>query len=126
MTIATESISSIPWTRRLIEAIAAVGDGCNPALGPPYDEAIRDTIEGLDATGPRKAGMMSLSQPTTSHLKSLERCPSRRIAISRSVAELADDRDWASDTGLLGYGLSFADDDPAGARLRPHLAAARS
>src|SRR3981189_737807 len=50
MTIPTEPIGSIPRPPRLIEAVAA-GDGTDPRLDPLYDEAIRDTIERLGATG---------------------------------------------------------------------------
>jgi 5-methyltetrahydropteroyltriglutamate--homocysteine methyltransferase len=50
MTIPTEPIGSIPRPLKLIEAVAA-GDGADPALDPPYDEAIRDTIERFEATG---------------------------------------------------------------------------
>src|SRR5947199_5040212 len=50
MEIPTEPIGSIPRPLPLIEAIAALG-GTNPALDPLYDEAIRDTIERLEATG---------------------------------------------------------------------------
>ena len=51
MTIPTESIGSIPRPIRLIEAVAAAGDGSDPSLDSLYDEAIRDTIECLEATG---------------------------------------------------------------------------
>src|SRR5438445_5235958 len=50
MEIPTEPIGSIPRPLPLIEAIAALC-GTNPALDPLYDEAIRDTIERLEATG---------------------------------------------------------------------------
>jgi 5-methyltetrahydropteroyltriglutamate--homocysteine methyltransferase len=49
MAIPTEPIGSIPRPRRLIEAMAA--DGLDPALEPLYDEAVRDTIARLEATG---------------------------------------------------------------------------
>src|ERR1044072_7028253 len=51
ITIPTEPIGSIPRPLRLIEAIAAAGDGSDPALEPLYEEAIRDTIERFEATG---------------------------------------------------------------------------
>jgi 5-methyltetrahydropteroyltriglutamate--homocysteine methyltransferase len=51
MIIPTEPIGSIPRPLRLIEAITAAGDGADSALDPLYDEAIRDTIRGLEATG---------------------------------------------------------------------------
>src|SRR6185312_7311919 len=47
----TEPIGSIPRPRALIEAIAAAGDGTDPALDPLYAEAIRDTIVQFEATG---------------------------------------------------------------------------
>jgi 5-methyltetrahydropteroyltriglutamate--homocysteine methyltransferase len=50
MVIPTEPIGSIPRPLELIEAIAARG-GTDPALDPLYDEAIRDTIARLEATG---------------------------------------------------------------------------
>jgi 5-methyltetrahydropteroyltriglutamate--homocysteine methyltransferase len=50
MTIPTEPIGSIPRPLQLIEAMAA-RDGADPALEPLYEEAIRDTIEQLEATG---------------------------------------------------------------------------
>jgi len=51
MTIPTESIGSIPRPLRLIEAVAAAGDGADPKLDPLYEEAIRDTVERFEATG---------------------------------------------------------------------------
>ena len=51
MTIPTESIGSIPRPLHLIEAAAAAGDGADPKLDALYEEAIRDTIEHLEATG---------------------------------------------------------------------------
>lgn len=51
MQIPTEPIGSIPRPRRLLEAIAADGDGTSPALDPLYDEALRDTIQEFEATG---------------------------------------------------------------------------
>ena len=51
MTIPTEPIGSIPRPLRLIEAVAAAGDGADPKLDPLYEEAIRDTIERFEATG---------------------------------------------------------------------------
>lgn len=50
MTIPTEPIGSIPRPRWLIEAMET-RDGADPALGPLYEEAIRDTIERFEATG---------------------------------------------------------------------------
>jgi 5-methyltetrahydropteroyltriglutamate--homocysteine methyltransferase len=50
MPIPTEPIGSIPRTPRLLEALSKT-DGDDPALGPLYDEAIRDTIERFEATG---------------------------------------------------------------------------
>ena len=51
MMIPTEPIGSIPRPLRLIEAVAARGDGTDAALEPLYEEAIRDTIERFEATG---------------------------------------------------------------------------
>jgi 5-methyltetrahydropteroyltriglutamate--homocysteine methyltransferase len=51
MTIPTESIGSIPRPLHLIQAAAAAGDGSDPKLDALYEEAIRDTIECLEATG---------------------------------------------------------------------------
>ena len=51
MTIPTEPIGSIPRPLRLIEAVAAAGDGADPKLDPLYEEAIRDTVERFEATG---------------------------------------------------------------------------
>ncbi len=51
MTIPTEPIGSIPRPLRLIEAIAAVGDGMHPSLEPLYAEAVRDTVAEFEATG---------------------------------------------------------------------------
>src|SRR5262249_32337411 len=50
MTIPTEPIGSIPRLPRPLEAIAS-GDGTDPGLDSPYDEAIRVTIERFEATG---------------------------------------------------------------------------
>ena len=50
-TIPTEPIGSIPRPRKLIDAIAAVGDGMDESLDPLYAEAIRDTIAQFEATG---------------------------------------------------------------------------
>src|SRR5437764_2483141 len=50
MPIPTEPIGSIPRPLRLIEAISAI-DGTDPSLDSLYDEAIRDTIAQLEATG---------------------------------------------------------------------------
>jgi 5-methyltetrahydropteroyltriglutamate--homocysteine methyltransferase len=51
MTIPTEPIGSIPRPRALLDAIAARGDGMDPALEPLYDDAIVDTIRRFEATG---------------------------------------------------------------------------
>ena len=51
MTIATEPIGSIPRSPALIAAIAERGNGADPALNPLYEQAVRDTIERLEATG---------------------------------------------------------------------------
>jgi 5-methyltetrahydropteroyltriglutamate--homocysteine methyltransferase len=51
MPLQTEPIGSIPRPRKLLEAIAACGDGTDPSLDPLYEEAIRDTIECFEATG---------------------------------------------------------------------------
>ncbi len=51
MKIPTESIGSIPRPRKLIDAIAAAGDGTAESLDPLYAEAIRDTVLELEATG---------------------------------------------------------------------------
>jgi 5-methyltetrahydropteroyltriglutamate--homocysteine methyltransferase len=51
MPIPTEPIGSIPRPLKLLEAISACGDGMDPRLDPLYDEATRDTIEKLEATG---------------------------------------------------------------------------
>jgi 5-methyltetrahydropteroyltriglutamate--homocysteine methyltransferase len=51
MSLPTEPIGSIPRPRKLLEAIAACGDGLDPQLDPLYEEATRETIEQLEATG---------------------------------------------------------------------------
>ncbi len=51
MKIPTEPIGSIPRPLKLIEAIAATGDGADPRLDSLYEEAIRDTIAQFEATG---------------------------------------------------------------------------
>jgi 5-methyltetrahydropteroyltriglutamate--homocysteine methyltransferase len=51
MTIPTEPIGSIPRPLRLIEAVAAAGDGADPKLDSLYEEAVRDTVERFEATG---------------------------------------------------------------------------
>ena len=51
MSIPTEPIGSIPRPRKLVEAIAAAGDGMAEDLDPLYAEAIRDTVLQLEATG---------------------------------------------------------------------------
>jgi 5-methyltetrahydropteroyltriglutamate--homocysteine methyltransferase len=51
MQIPTEPIGSIPRPRKLLDAIAAAGDGMNESLDPLYAEAIRDTITQFEATG---------------------------------------------------------------------------
>jgi 5-methyltetrahydropteroyltriglutamate--homocysteine methyltransferase len=50
ITIPTEPIGSIPRPLDLIERVAR-GDSEDPALGPFYEDAIRDTIERFEATG---------------------------------------------------------------------------
>ena len=52
MTIPTEPIGSIPRPRGLVDAVIANGgDADDPALGPLFEEAIRDTIARFEATG---------------------------------------------------------------------------
>lgn len=51
MPIPTEPIGSIPRPLKLLDAIGACGDGMDPRLDPLYDEATRDTVEKLEATG---------------------------------------------------------------------------
>lgn len=51
MPIPTEPIGSIPRPLKLLDAIDACGDGMDPRLDPLYEEATRDTIEKLEATG---------------------------------------------------------------------------
>ncbi|MGH7322502.1 MAG: 5-methyltetrahydropteroyltriglutamate--homocysteine methyltransferase [Candidatus Rokuibacteriota bacterium] len=51
MTIPTEPIGSIPRPLPLMDGITALGDGVDPKLDPLYDEAIRDTIARMEATG---------------------------------------------------------------------------
>jgi 5-methyltetrahydropteroyltriglutamate--homocysteine methyltransferase len=51
MMIPTEPIGSIPRPLQLIEAIAAAGDGADPALEPLYEQAIQDTVARFEATG---------------------------------------------------------------------------
>ena len=50
LSIATEPIGSIPRPDRLIDALSRT-DGDDPSLAPLYEEATRDTIERLEATG---------------------------------------------------------------------------
>ena len=50
MTIPTEPIGSIPRPLKLLDAIERCGSS-HPSLEPLYDEAVRDTIEQLEATG---------------------------------------------------------------------------
>src|SRR3979411_2181332 len=50
LTIPTEPIGSIPRPADLIERVAR-GDSEDPDLAPLYEDAIRDTIERLEATG---------------------------------------------------------------------------
>jgi 5-methyltetrahydropteroyltriglutamate--homocysteine methyltransferase len=50
ITIPTEPIGSIPRPVDRIEGVAK-GDGDDPNLAPLYEEAIRDTIERVEATG---------------------------------------------------------------------------
>ena len=47
----TEPIGSIPRPKKLIDAIAELGDGTDPALDPLYAEATRSTILELEGTG---------------------------------------------------------------------------
>ncbi len=52
MTIPTEPIGSIPRPPALIEAVARnAGNADDPALESLFEQAIRDTIEGFEATG---------------------------------------------------------------------------
>ena len=51
MIIPTEPIGSIPRPPRLVEAMARASDGLAPELEPLYDEAVRDTVARLEATG---------------------------------------------------------------------------
>jgi 5-methyltetrahydropteroyltriglutamate--homocysteine methyltransferase len=51
MRIPTEPIGSLPRPPELIDAIAKIGDGNDPALEPLYAEATRTAILGLEATG---------------------------------------------------------------------------
>ena len=51
MPLPTEPIGSIPRPTELLQAIEACGDGLDPSLEPLYEEAIRDTIANLEATG---------------------------------------------------------------------------
>jgi 5-methyltetrahydropteroyltriglutamate--homocysteine methyltransferase len=51
MTIPTEPIGSIPRPLALLKALSEYGDGADPRLDGLYEEAIRDTIECLEATG---------------------------------------------------------------------------
>ena len=51
MTIPTEPIGSIPRPLALIDAVAAAGQGAEPALDALYDDAVRDTIAQFEATG---------------------------------------------------------------------------
>jgi 5-methyltetrahydropteroyltriglutamate--homocysteine methyltransferase len=50
VSIPTEPIGSIPRPLHLIERVAR-GDSEDPDLAPLFDDAIRDTIERLEATG---------------------------------------------------------------------------
>jgi CheY-like chemotaxis protein len=49
--IPTEPIGSIPRPAKLMAAVNALGDGTDPRLDPLYDEAVRETIQQLEATG---------------------------------------------------------------------------
>ena len=51
MAIPTEPIGSIPRPTWLIDAVAAAGDGTEPALDPMYEKALQDTVERFEATG---------------------------------------------------------------------------
>jgi len=49
--IPTEPIGSIPRPRALIDEIARIGDGTDPALEPFYREALQDTLRRFEETG---------------------------------------------------------------------------
>jgi 5-methyltetrahydropteroyltriglutamate--homocysteine methyltransferase len=49
--IPTEPIGSVPRPNELIDAIAACGDGNDPALENQYSAAIADTVRRFEATG---------------------------------------------------------------------------
>lgn len=51
MVIPTEPIGSIPRPQKLLDAIAAVGDGMHESLEPLYEEAVRETVLEFEATG---------------------------------------------------------------------------
>ena len=51
MPLPTEPIGSMPRPLELLQAIEARGDGTDPVLDPLYEEATRDTIERMEATG---------------------------------------------------------------------------
>ncbi|MDA8067615.1 MAG: cobalamin-independent methionine synthase II family protein [Actinomycetota bacterium] len=51
MSIPTEPIGSIPRPRRLIEAVRAANGEASPELDALYDDALRETIHELEATG---------------------------------------------------------------------------
>src|SRR5579872_1489195 len=51
MKIPTELIGSIPRPPELLAAIEACGDGTDPTLDPLYEQATRETIAQLEATG---------------------------------------------------------------------------
>lgn len=52
ISLPTEPIGSIPRPLALVQAIGVSGDGPDPALGPLYEAAIRDTIQCFEKTGP--------------------------------------------------------------------------
>jgi 5-methyltetrahydropteroyltriglutamate--homocysteine methyltransferase len=51
MAIPTEPIGSIPRPQKLLDAIAAVGNGMDESLDSLYAEAVRDTVLQFEATG---------------------------------------------------------------------------
>lgn len=48
--IPTEPIGSLPRTPELLDALARTSSD-DPSLDPLYEDAVRDTIERLEATG---------------------------------------------------------------------------
>jgi 5-methyltetrahydropteroyltriglutamate--homocysteine methyltransferase len=55
ISIPTEPVGSIPRPVDLIESVAK-GDSEDLNLAPPYEDAIRDTIERLEAKDPPNGG----------------------------------------------------------------------